>query len=105
MRGRKNAGYQSVTTTHARPASVEEGAACSRRGLDVRIVERPAARRAPPVVGHAVEDEAMQPIVGVRVVAAQRFEDDERLTQLDREIHRALQPEVPTRVAAPPIIQ
>ncbi len=94
--GRKNAGYQSVTTTQALAASVgSRSRPWPARGFDIRIVERPTPSRVPPVDGHAVEDELMQPVVRARVVAPQRLEDHQRLPQGDGVIDRPLQPEVP----------
>ena len=58
----------------------------ARRGggrFDVRIVERRRSGRVPAVRRHAVEDEAVQAIAGVGIVAAEGFDDDERLADLD----------------------
>ena len=48
-------------------------------------------------LSHAVEHEAMQPIVGPGVVDVERLEDHQRLAELDTVLDGALQPEIPAR--------
>ena len=62
------------------PVGDDDAGACGERGqqaaggagtgLDVRVVERGGAARDPAVVCHPVEDEAVQPVARVRIVAA-----------------------------------
>jgi hypothetical protein len=46
------------------------------------------------VLGHAIEQEPMQSIVRVRVITAHRFEDDERLPEVEAGFDSSLKAEV-----------
>ena len=51
-------------------------------GFDVRVIKDRSGGEGAGVFGHGVEKEAVEAVAGPRVVAAQGFEDDERLTEM-----------------------
>ena len=70
----------------------EEAFAGAGLGLDVRVVESPRPREASCVVGHPLEDEAVEAIAGEGIADPERLEDEERLAEragaLDRPVER-----------------
>ena len=69
------------------------------RRLDVRKIKRAGRGKLPRVCRHAFEHEAVQPLAGPRIIAAQRFEDEHRFAQLAAPFHRAIQRKIPARPA------
>ena len=82
------------------PQGAEQALARVARGLDVRIVGDAGAAEPARGVGHAVQDEAVQPVRGPGIAGAQRLQDDQRLAELPDPLERAVQGEVP---ADPPV--
>src|SRR5579872_1617415 len=80
----------------------EETLALIRRRFHVRVIMhsvRPQWFQPPKVVGHAVEDEAMEPIACPAVADTQGLEDHERLLEIIRPLDRTLKAEIPGRAA------
>ena len=75
----------------------DQPAPCALCVLDVRVVEKPTAGECGRIGSHAVENEAMQPIAGPRVVAPEGLEDDEGPLQLGGDLDGALQAEIGPR--------
>ena len=76
------------------PQGPDQAAALSPRSLDVGEVVSAAGRQIPGVAGHAFEHELVDAVAGRGVVAAQRLEHDERLTEREATLDRALQAEI-----------
>ncbi len=77
----------------------EEPAPCAGRRLDVRVVAHLRSSEATPVVGHAVDDEAMEPVARPRVAGAERLEHHQRRARRDGVRDRALQSEAMVRAS------
>ncbi len=67
------------------------------RGLDVRVVADAGAGECAGVVGHPVENKAVDAVAGPGIVHAQRLEYQQRFAQLARPLERPIEAEVPRR--------
>ncbi len=71
-----------------------------RLGLYIRVVADPGAGQRGLVIAHTVDHKTMEPIACPRVIATQRLEHENRLTELVRPLGRPIQREVPPRASA-----
>ena len=98
MRGRKKR-REVIGHDNAGPLSQRGEQSFVRIGLrfDIRKVQHAGILQrgdASGVLGHAVDHEAMNPIAGPPIPDSQRLEDHQRLSQLNGQLHRALQAEI-----------
>ncbi len=79
---------------------VEHAAPGARLRLDVGVIRGDASFEALGIVGHAVDDERVHPIVRPGVGCRQRLENDQWFPELTTPLCSAIEPEVPLRAPA-----